>query len=75
VKPTLILPRPTREMLATTPLHRLVQDFPETLSPIRALGLEPESLADLTVESVDEDGALLYELEASTAWRPLPIEA
>lgn len=75
MKPTLILPRPTRDMLATTPLHRLVQDFPETLPPIRELGLEPESLADLTAETVDDDGSLLRALEASTAWRPLPIEA
>lgn len=75
MKPTLILPRPSRDILATTPLHRLVQDFPETLPPIEAMGLAPESLAELTAESVDEDGTLLEALEASTAWRPLPIEA
>lgn len=69
------LPRPTREHLATQPLHVIVRDYPETLEELRGWGVLPEEMGERTVLEVDPEEGLLDDLEALTAWRPGPAQA
>jgi hypothetical protein len=64
------LPRPTREELATQPLHVVVRDYPEVLENLREYGVSPEEFGDTCLEDFEEPGDLLDELEMVTAWRP-----
>lgn len=64
------LPRPSREELASQPLHVLIRDYPETLHDFRAHGVSPEEFGDRALEEFDDPWDLLDDLEAATAWRP-----
>lgn len=62
---------PEPEALAERPLHRVVADLPETLGPLRALGVDPRevgarALRDAAGERWEET---LARLEAALAWR------
>ena len=64
-------PPPEPKALAERPLHRVVADFPETLGPLRALGLDPRSVGARPLRAAagerwDETAA---RLEAALAWR------
>ncbi len=63
-------PRPSREELASQPLHVIVRDYPETLEDLQAHGVSPEEFGDRTLEEFDDPIALLDDLESATAWRP-----
>lgn len=69
------LPRPTREELATSPLHAIARDFPETLEEFRVHGVSLEEFGDRTLNEFDDPAPILDGLEASTAWRPGPANA
>lgn len=69
------LPRPTREELATLPLHAIARDFPETLEEFRHHGLSLEEFGDRTLEEFEDPSPILDGLEASTAWRPGTADA
>ncbi len=69
------LPRPSRQDLATRPLHVLVRDYPETLQNFRGHGVTPEEFGDARVGEFEDPDHLLDELEAATAWRPSLREA
>jgi hypothetical protein len=69
------LPRPTREELATRPLHVIARDFPETLDDFRRHGVALEEVGDRTLQELDGHAALLDRLEAVTAWRPRTANA
>lgn len=63
-------PRPSREDLATQPLHVLIRDYPETLENLRGHGVIPEEFGDLRLEEFENPEMILDELESVTAWRP-----
>jgi hypothetical protein len=69
------LPRPSRDLLFTSPLHVIVRDFPETFHEFQAHGVSLEEFGERTLEEFEDPVALLDDLEASTAWRPPVIEA
>jgi Mrp family chromosome partitioning ATPase len=56
-------PRPTRELLRTSPLHVIVRDYPETLEGIRDWGVLPTRWGR-TAEDVDPAGGCWM------TWRP-----
>lgn len=72
---TPFLPRPSRDVLFTSPLHTIVRDFPETLHEFKAHGVSLEEFGDRSLQDFEDAGPLLDDLEASTAWRPPVIQA
>ncbi len=69
------LPRPSREELASAPLHAIVRDYPETLEDLLFHGVEPAEHADRLIDDFEDRERILDDLEVSTAWRPAPAEA
>lgn len=64
------LPRPSREELASRPLHVVVRDYPETLENLREYGVSPEEFGDACLGQFEDAADLLDELEVVTSWRP-----
>lgn len=63
-------PRPSRRDLAKLPLHVIVRDFPETLAPLRQLGLPLEALGARTPSELEDADVVLDAVEAGIRWRP-----
>lgn len=62
---------PEPERLGERPLHRVVADLPETLGPLRALGLDPRDVGarPLRAAAGERWEETVARLEAALAWR------
>lgn len=63
------LPRVGRDRIRRMPAHVMVRDYPESLAPLLAGGVDLEQVGTSPVgEFADPD--LLAEVEQAIAWRP-----
>ena len=64
-----MVPRVNREGIRRMPVHVMVRDYPESLAPLLARGVDLDLAGTSPVEAV-ADPDLIAEVEKAIAWRP-----